>query len=106
MEGFDGSDPKRSGGCGAEDSWRPDWEMSPPLGSRGNPIAWFTRSCAVVHVAEIANGGPESGDNAGRRFGETKGGLLGVKLGAVGLIGIARGGDGITEGMAEPMGDI
>jgi hypothetical protein len=37
--------------------------------------------------------------------GESKVGLLGVKLAAIGLIGTARGGDGSAVGTAERTGD-
>ena len=67
----------------------------------------FRRSCAVVDVGAVDKVGCAArGGIAWGRAGESKAGLLGVKLGAIGLIGIARGGDGRAVATAGRMGDI
>lgn len=65
------------------------------------------RSWAVVAVGAIdvvIAAGATKGEMA-LRTGETTGGLLGVKTGALGLMGIARGGEDSTAGVTGPAGD-
>lgn len=60
----------------------------------------FRRSCAVVEVGAVDNAGCIArGEIACGRVGESKGGLFGVKIGAIGLIGTTRGGDGSVAGI-------
>jgi hypothetical protein len=66
-----------------------------------------SRSCAVVDVGAVDDtGGATRGGIGCRRVGDSRAGLLGVKLGAIGLIGIERGGEGSTVGIAGPRGDM
>ena len=65
------------------------------------------RSWAVVEVAAInviSGVGGAKGEMA-LRAGETTGGLLGVKTGALGLMGVARGGEGNIAGVMGLAGD-
>ena len=66
----------------------------------------FRRSCAVVDVGAIDRAGCATrGDIACGRVAESTGGLLGVKVGAMGLIDTARGGDGRAVGITGRAGD-
>ena len=105
---FGGPDPKRSCGWGAVDFCSNELPASPSLAFRPcPPVTISRRSWAVVEVAAInvvSAAGGAKGEMA-LRAGETTGGLLGVKTGALGLMGVARGGEGNIAGVTGLAGD-
>ena len=104
---FGGPDPKRSCGWGAVDFC--ELPASLTLTFRPcPPVTMSKRSWAVVEVAAInvvSTAGGAKGEMA-LRDGETTSGLLGVKMGALGLMGVARGGEGNIAGVMGLAGDI